>query len=68
MDPQREGGAQNAQQYVLPETLMVALPPLRLNYRRSTGKKANVSFNKMEAYIWNTGRGNGATGVHQSIL
>ena len=25
MDPEREGGAQNAQQYVLPETHMLAL-------------------------------------------
>ena len=41
------------------------------DYRKRTSKKTNVSFNKTQfrkAYIWNTGRGNGATGVHQSNL
>ena len=40
------------------------------NYRRSTSKITNVSFNKMQfrkVYISNTGRGNGVTGVHRAF-
>ena len=40
------------------------------DYRRRTGKKTNVSFNKTEfrkAYFWSTGRGNGVTGVHRAF-
>ena len=40
------------------------------NYHRRTSKKTNVSFNKTKlrkAFIWSTGRRNGATGGHQAF-
>ena len=40
------------------------------DYRRSTVKKTNVSFNNTQfrkEYIWNTGPGTGATGVHRAF-
>ena len=43
----------------------------QLDYHRRTGKKTKVSYNKTQfqnVNIWSTGRGNGATGVHQAFL